>query len=77
VDKFPEERRQRFIYRLKKVVVENQRHKDYQGQSSFPFPSSSTDSDLPPQARSNSSSPSSNATPTRLSHPPLILMERL
>ncbi|GAA5838750.1 hypothetical protein JCM9279_003849 [Rhodotorula babjevae] len=29
-DKFPEERRDRFIYRLKKVVVENQRHKDYQ-----------------------------------------------
>ncbi|GAA5986554.1 hypothetical protein JCM11641_003673 [Rhodosporidiobolus odoratus] len=29
-EKFPEERRDRFIYRLKKVVVENQRHKDYQ-----------------------------------------------
>ncbi|GJN92734.1 hypothetical protein Rhopal_005772-T1 [Rhodotorula paludigena] len=29
-DKFPQERRDRFIYRLKKVVVENQRHKDYQ-----------------------------------------------
>ncbi|GAA5918486.1 hypothetical protein JCM6882_008315 [Rhodosporidiobolus microsporus] len=29
-DKFPEERRDRFIYRLKKVVVENQRHRDYQ-----------------------------------------------
>lgn len=29
-DKFPEERRRRFIYRLKKVVVENQRHRDYQ-----------------------------------------------
>ncbi|BGP41732.1 hypothetical protein JCM10449v2_005723 [Rhodotorula kratochvilovae] len=29
-DKFPEERRDRFIYRLKKVIVENQRHKDYQ-----------------------------------------------
>ncbi|GAA5906426.1 uncharacterized protein JCM6883_004476 [Sporobolomyces salmoneus] len=29
-EKFPQERRDRFIYRLKKVVVENQRHKDYQ-----------------------------------------------
>ncbi|GAA6030366.1 hypothetical protein JCM8097_009074 [Rhodosporidiobolus ruineniae] len=29
-DKFPQERRDRFIYRLKKVVVENQKHKDYQ-----------------------------------------------
>ncbi|GAA5822401.1 hypothetical protein JCM11251_006326 [Rhodosporidiobolus azoricus] len=29
-DKFPEERRDRFIYRLKKVIVENQRHRDYQ-----------------------------------------------
>lgn len=29
-DKFPQERRDRFIYRLKKVVVENQRHRDYQ-----------------------------------------------
>ncbi|GAA5934568.1 uncharacterized protein JCM15063_004617 [Sporobolomyces koalae] len=29
-EKFPEERRDRFIYRLKKVIVENQRHKDYQ-----------------------------------------------
>ena len=36
-EKFPEERRQRFIYRLKKVVVENQRHRDYQGPS-FPPP---------------------------------------
>lgn len=34
-EKFPEERRQRFIYRLKKVVVENQRHRDYQGPSSL------------------------------------------
>ncbi|KAK4051027.1 hypothetical protein OIV83_003156 [Microbotryomycetes sp. JL201] len=32
-DKFPEERRDRFIYRLKKVIVENQRHRDYQGES--------------------------------------------
>ncbi|BGP33691.1 hypothetical protein JCM10296v2_005495 [Rhodotorula toruloides] len=29
-DKFPQERRDRFIYRLKKVIVENQRHQDYQ-----------------------------------------------
>lgn len=29
-EKFPEERQERFIYRLKKVVVENQRHGDYQ-----------------------------------------------
>jgi len=29
-DKFPQERRDRFIYRLKKVVVENQRHRDFQ-----------------------------------------------
>ncbi|KAK4699364.1 hypothetical protein P7C70_g6896, partial [Phenoliferia sp. Uapishka_3] len=29
-EKFPQERRDRFIYRLKKVVVENQRHRDYQ-----------------------------------------------
>ncbi|KAK4051695.1 hypothetical protein OIO90_004645 [Microbotryomycetes sp. JL221] len=29
-DKFPEERRDRFIYRMKKVIVENQRHRDYQ-----------------------------------------------
>lgn len=29
-EKFPEERRERFIYRLKKVLVENQKHKDYQ-----------------------------------------------
>ncbi|BGP18009.1 hypothetical protein JCM10213_005048 [Rhodosporidiobolus nylandii] len=29
-EKFPGERRERFIYRLKKVIVENQRHKDYQ-----------------------------------------------
>jgi len=29
-EKFPEERRDRFIYRLKKVLVEQQRHKDYQ-----------------------------------------------
>ncbi|KAM0751353.1 hypothetical protein T439DRAFT_380336 [Meredithblackwellia eburnea MCA 4105] len=29
-DKFPQERRDRFIYRLKKVVVENQRHRNYQ-----------------------------------------------
>ncbi|GAA5960221.1 hypothetical protein JCM21900_000554 [Sporobolomyces salmonicolor] len=34
-DKFPEERRNRFIYRLKKVVVENQRHKDYQDAIEF------------------------------------------
>jgi hypothetical protein len=32
-DKFPQERRDRFIYRLKKVVVESQRHRDYQGAS--------------------------------------------
>ncbi|KAI9609829.1 hypothetical protein KEM48_002695 [Puccinia striiformis f. sp. tritici PST-130] len=29
-DKFPKERRERFIYRLKKVIVEQQRHRDYQ-----------------------------------------------
>lgn len=29
-DKFPKERRDRFIYRLKKVIVEQQRHRDYQ-----------------------------------------------
>ncbi|KAJ1042013.1 hypothetical protein NDA10_002991 [Ustilago hordei] len=29
-DKFPQERRDQFYYRLKKVVVECQRHKDYQ-----------------------------------------------
>ena len=29
-EKFPEERRERFIYRLKKVLVEQQRHQDYQ-----------------------------------------------
>ena len=29
-DVFPEERREQFIYRLKKVVVECQQHKDYQ-----------------------------------------------
>jgi hypothetical protein len=29
-EKFPEERRDRFIYRLKKVIVEQQRHRDYQ-----------------------------------------------
>ncbi len=29
-EKFPEERRNQFYYRLKKVVVECQRHKDYQ-----------------------------------------------
>ncbi|KAI5479947.1 hypothetical protein MNV49_002237 [Pseudohyphozyma bogoriensis] len=29
-EKFPQERRDRFIYRLKKVVVEQQRHRDYQ-----------------------------------------------
>ncbi|SGY18964.1 BQ5605_C014g07520 [Microbotryum silenes-dioicae] len=29
-DKFPEERRERFIYRLKKIIVENQSHRDYQ-----------------------------------------------
>lgn len=29
-DKFPKERRDRFIYRLKKVIVEQQRHWDYQ-----------------------------------------------
>ncbi|CAH7690415.1 hypothetical protein BY996DRAFT_8551141 [Phakopsora pachyrhizi] len=29
-DKFPRERRDRFIYRLKKVIVEQQRHRDYQ-----------------------------------------------
>ncbi|GAA6017008.1 hypothetical protein JCM10207_001455 [Rhodosporidiobolus poonsookiae] len=34
-DKFPEERRDRFIYRLKKVVVENQRHQDYQAAIDF------------------------------------------
>jgi hypothetical protein len=28
--KFPQERRDRFIYRLKKVIVEQQRHRDYQ-----------------------------------------------
>lgn len=34
-DKFPEERKQRFIYRLKKVVVELQRHRDYQDAIEF------------------------------------------
>ncbi|MBW0513033.1 hypothetical protein O181_052748 [Austropuccinia psidii MF-1] len=29
-EKFPKERRERFIYRLKKVIVEQQRHNDYQ-----------------------------------------------
>lgn len=29
-EKFPRERRERFIYRLKKVTVEQQRHRDYQ-----------------------------------------------
>lgn len=29
-DKFPKERREKFIYRLKKVIVEQQRHRDYQ-----------------------------------------------
>ena len=29
-EKFPEERQKRFIYRLKKVVVENQSHSQYQ-----------------------------------------------
>ena len=29
-DVFPEERREQFVYRLKKVVVECQQHKDYQ-----------------------------------------------
>lgn len=36
-DKFPEERRNRFIYRLKKVIVENQKHRDYQGMLPIPF----------------------------------------
>ncbi|KAH8916527.1 hypothetical protein BT69DRAFT_767547 [Atractiella rhizophila] len=34
-DKFPEERRERYIYRLKKVVVEQQRHRDYQDAVDF------------------------------------------
>lgn len=34
-DNFPEERRNQFIYRLKKVVVECQEHKDYQDAMSF------------------------------------------
>lgn len=34
-DSFPEERREQFIYRLKKVVVDCQEHKDYQEAMSF------------------------------------------
>lgn len=34
-EKFPEERRNRFIYRLKKVIVEQQRHRDYQDAVDF------------------------------------------
>ncbi|KAH7327708.1 hypothetical protein B0J17DRAFT_680633 [Rhizoctonia solani] len=30
-DEFPEERRDQFIYRMKKVIVECQKHEDYQG----------------------------------------------
>lgn len=34
-DKFPEERRNRFIYRLKKVIIENQKHREYQGKNAL------------------------------------------
>lgn len=34
-DKFPEERREKFIYRLKKVIVEQQQHDDYNNAIDF------------------------------------------